>query len=110
MGDDTDLLVLLIFHGQPQGKDMFFVPEPQKNSKACVWNIKETKEKLGPILCKLDTFFSGNNGATRLLPDSNDSSFKAESNDTNHECCFKNIGSVLGHYSTCVRGRQLARI
>ena len=49
---DTDLLVLLIFHTQPQGKDIFFVPEPKKNSKACVWNIKETKEKLGPLLCK----------------------------------------------------------
>ena len=44
VGDDTDLLVLLIFHAQHQGKDIFFVPEPLKNSKARVWNIKETKE------------------------------------------------------------------
>ena len=31
VGDDTDLLVLLIFHTLPQGKDIFFVPEPNKN-------------------------------------------------------------------------------
>ena len=49
-------------------------------------------------MCILDTFFSGNNGATSLLPDSNDLSFKAESNDTHHDRCFKKIGSVLGHF------------
>ena len=27
VGDDTDLLVLLIFHARHQGKDIFFVPE-----------------------------------------------------------------------------------
>ena len=33
VGDDTDLLVLLIFHAQHQGKDIFFVPEPKKIQK-----------------------------------------------------------------------------
>ena len=56
--------------------------------------------------CALDTFFSGNNGATRLFGDSNDSSIQAESNGTHHDCSFKNIGSGLGHYSTCAKGRQ----
>ena len=51
----------------------------------------------------LDTFFSGNNGATCLLPDSNDLSFQAESNDTHHDYCFKKIGSGLGQFSTCVK-------
>ena len=42
--------------------------------------------------------FSGNNEATCLFADSNDLSFKAESNDTHHDRCFKNIGLVLGHF------------
>ena len=48
----------------------------------------------------LDMFFSENNEATSLLPDSNEWSFKAESNDTNYDHNFKIIGSVLGHFST----------
>ena len=56
MSDDTDLLVLLIFYAQYQGKDISSVPEPPKNPKARVWNIKDTKEKLGPILCKYILF------------------------------------------------------
>ena len=59
---------------------------------------------------RVDTFFSGNNGATRLFGDSNDSSIQAESNGTHHDCSFKNIGSGLGHYSTCAKGRQYAKI
>ena len=52
---------------------------------------------------ELDTFFSGNNGATRLFGDSNDSSIQAESNGTHHDCSFKKIGSGLGHFSMCVK-------
>ena len=51
----------------------------------------------------IDMFLSENNEATRLLPDSNDSSFKAESNDTNYDHDSKIIGSVLGHFSTYVK-------
>ena len=39
VGDDTDLLVLLIFHTQPQGKDIFFVPEPKKKIQKFVHGI-----------------------------------------------------------------------
>ena len=52
VGDDTDLLVLLIFHTQPQGKDIFFVPEPKKKYKSLWMEYKGDEEKLGPILCK----------------------------------------------------------
>ena len=52
VGDDTDLLVLLIFHTQPQGKDIFFVPEPKKKYKSSWMEYKGDEEKLGPILCK----------------------------------------------------------
>ena len=36
VGNDTDLLVLLIFHTQPQGKDIFFVPEKKKYKSSCM--------------------------------------------------------------------------
>ena len=39
-----------------RAKTYFFVPEPKKNSKARLWNIKETKEKLGPISSKYILF------------------------------------------------------
>ena len=51
----------------------------------------------------VDTFCSGNNGATSLFAGLNDLSFQAESNDTHHDCCFKKIGSGLGHFSMCVK-------
>ena len=33
VGDDTDLLVLLLCHSNPTGKGLFFAPEPKKNAK-----------------------------------------------------------------------------
>ena len=32
-GDDTDLLVLLSFHARLESHDLFFCPEPKKNTK-----------------------------------------------------------------------------
>lgn len=54
IGDDTDLLVLMIYHGDINGKDLFFKPEPRQRSLRAtsrVWNVKETKAALGPDLC-----------------------------------------------------------
>ena len=52
VGDDTDLLVLLL-HQQYEGKhDVFFAPEPKKNSKARIWDVKDVKERLGSFICK----------------------------------------------------------
>ena len=36
IGDDTDLLVLLLYHDEPR-KNMFFEPEPKKNAMGRVW-------------------------------------------------------------------------
>ena len=33
VGDDTDLLVLLIFHASLSNKDIFFISDRKKNSK-----------------------------------------------------------------------------
>jgi hypothetical protein len=52
VGDDTDLLVLMIYHGDIDGKDLFFRPEPRQRSKTSrVWNVRETKSALGPDIC-----------------------------------------------------------
>ena len=52
VGDDTDLIVLLCYHANLESHDLFFCPEPKKNTKKLrIWNIKATKEKLGPDIC-----------------------------------------------------------
>ena len=51
VGDDTDLLVLLLYHTKLQSFDIFFAPEPKKNSKCRTWDIKKVKAKLGPLIC-----------------------------------------------------------
>ena len=52
IGEDTDLLVLLLYHAKCQHKKIFFMPESKKSSKVRIWNIKESKEKLGTFMCK----------------------------------------------------------
>ena len=52
VGDDPDLLVLLLHHVPMESKDIFFASERKKNSKGRVWNIKEVQAALGPVLCK----------------------------------------------------------
>ena len=52
MGDDTDLLVLLIYHTKLIHNEIFFIPEPKKNSKCRIWNVKQVKTELGSFVCK----------------------------------------------------------
>ena len=53
VGDDTDLLVLLLCHSNPTGKGLFFAPEPKKNAKQWVWDRKQANLKdIGPFVCK----------------------------------------------------------
>ena len=52
VGDDTDLLVLLCYHGNLDSHDLYFRPEPKKNSKnPRLWNVKFVKKHLGPDIC-----------------------------------------------------------
>ena len=52
VGDDTDLLVLLIHHAPLGQHNIFFTSEQKKNSKNRVWNIKEVETGLGSFACK----------------------------------------------------------
>ena len=52
MGDDTDLLVLLLYHVDMDGHEVFFRPEPKATAKKMrIWNIKRSKETLGMHIC-----------------------------------------------------------
>ena len=66
IGDDTDLLVLLIFHADLNSHDIFFASE-RKNAKNRVWNIKEVKSGLGPFVCKHVLFLHGFSGCDTFL-------------------------------------------
>ena len=52
VGDDTDLLVLALYHSKPSGHQLYFAPAPKKNSKQRVWDINQTKNDLGTFFCK----------------------------------------------------------
>ena len=40
VGDDTDLLVLLLHHLLPIENKIYFAPQSKKNAKGRVWDIK----------------------------------------------------------------------
>ena len=53
MGDDTDLLALLLHHADIDSNDIFLSPENTKASKTKkVWCIKQCKALLGLKLCE----------------------------------------------------------
>ena len=53
VGDDTELIVLLCYHASLEAHDLFFCPEPKKNTKQPrIWNIKVTKQRLWPDICQ----------------------------------------------------------
>ena len=53
VGDDTDLLILLCHHASIESHDLFLYPEPKKTTKQPhIWNIKVTKQSLGPDICQ----------------------------------------------------------
>ena len=53
VGDDTDLLVLLLHHADVDSNDIFLSPENTKASKTKkVWCIKQCKALLGSKLCE----------------------------------------------------------
>ena len=52
IGEDTDLLVLLLFHTDANAHDLYFIPEPKSNSlRQRVWNIKKIQAELGTEIC-----------------------------------------------------------
>ena len=52
VSDDTDLLVLLIYHANTQQHNIYFIPEQKRNSKQRSWDIKQVKATSGSFICK----------------------------------------------------------
>ena len=50
VGEDTDLLILLLFHVKSDMKDVFF--SSTRASATRRWEIKRTQSCLGPNVCK----------------------------------------------------------
>ncbi len=51
-GDDTSLLILLIYDANLQAKQIFYAPEAKENSKKNrVWNVKQLQHDLGEYVC-----------------------------------------------------------
>ena len=53
IGDDTDLLVLLCFHANPNSFNLYFRSEAKQTTtrKLRIWNIKWLQKALGPEIC-----------------------------------------------------------
>ena len=72
IGDDTDLLVLLLSKDMPQSsKKIFFAPEPKKiHSKTRIWDIKQVKVDLGSFICQHLLFLHALSGCdtTTVIP------------------------------------------
>ena len=49
IGEDTDLLVLLLYHAEMDAKELFFRPEPRQRDMTVrkLWDMKKTKTVLG---------------------------------------------------------------
>ena len=52
VGDDTDLLVVLIHHTKLIHNEICIILEPKKNSKCGIWNVKQVKTELGSFVCQ----------------------------------------------------------
>lgn len=54
VGDDTDLLVLLIHHAHDVNFEVFFRPEPKRHVKKAprCWNISSLREMIGEAISK----------------------------------------------------------
>ena len=52
IGEDTDLLILLIYHANKESKKVYFYSESKQNARGTnVWDIKLCKELLGKDIC-----------------------------------------------------------
>ena len=70
IGEDTDLLILLLFHSNIESHDLFFTSNPKGGSKSKVWNIKRAKLNLGSYVSKNILFihaFLGCDTTSRLF-------------------------------------------
>jgi hypothetical protein len=52
IGEDTDLLIILLFHAQPHKPNLYFVNKGKNNKPNKCWNIKCIKNCFGESICQ----------------------------------------------------------
>lgn len=70
IGEDTDLLVLLLYHMKLDRKSVFFRSDNKSRSQISVYNINKLKILLGPVLCSHLLFihtFTGCDTTSRIF-------------------------------------------
>jgi len=86
VGDDTDLLILLLHHADLNAQELFLAPEPKKATKTRrIWCIQQTKELLGPKVCDNLLFIHailGCDSTSRLFGIGKGMALKKVKNDT----------------------------
>ncbi|CAC5377686.1 unnamed protein product [Mytilus coruscus] len=79
-GEDTDLLILLCYHSQDTINKIYFKSEPKQNThKIKIWDITETRRKLGPLVCNILLLihaFSGCDTTSRIFGQGKGTIFK----------------------------------
>lgn len=53
LGEDTDLLVLLLYFLESESNELIFKPNHEKKTKSKLWDINKTKRILGNEVCKV---------------------------------------------------------
>ena len=53
IGEDTDILVILLFHCNPDSKELYFRSDKTNRTSVKIWDIKKTKAMLGTEICKI---------------------------------------------------------
>ncbi|KAA0201573.1 hypothetical protein HAZT_HAZT003881 [Hyalella azteca] len=56
IGEDTDLLILLIFSTNPESEALYLQSEKKKGKKFRVWDVHWFQRSVGPEMCTLLTF------------------------------------------------------
>ncbi|VDI78343.1 Hypothetical predicted protein [Mytilus galloprovincialis] len=59
IGEDTDLLILLCYHSKDAINKIYFKSEAKQNThKIKIWDITETRRKIGPLVCNILPFIT----------------------------------------------------
>ena len=109
IGEDTDLLVLLCYHVDLHGKDIFLKSETKSIAKKKVWDMKKTKFVLGQDLCKALPFvhaITGCDTTSRLFGVGKGQALKKATQDLHFKECANSFSSVSSREDIRMLGEE----
>lgn len=108
ISEDTDLLVLFLYHMKPNRKSVFFRFDNKSRSQIRVYNINKLKPLLGPVLCSHLLFihaFTGCDTTSRVFGAGKKSYFqkfiKGDKDLESCAVCFTNPGQSCDIVEEC---------